>query len=139
VSDTTIAFLPDRLNGEPVVYRGLTTRELALLGLAAVLLWLPASLVILGLAGFLMMGFGVGALLALGTVWLGSGWIQAVKRGRPAGYHVLRFELLLEDLKLRRSPYVRRPGLWDIRRTRPWRADEAQVADVAEIAEAGHR
>jgi conjugative transfer region protein (TIGR03750 family) len=113
-----VAFLPDRLNGEPVVYRGLTTRELALLAAAAVAFWLPVSLVVLGLAGFFMMGFGVAALLALGTVWTTSGWIQAVKRGKPDGYHVLRFELLLHDLRLRRSPYIRYSGLWDIRRRR---------------------
>ena len=121
MSESTLPFLPDRLNGEPVVYRGLTTRELALLAGAAFALWLPLSLVVLGLAGFFMMGFGVAALLALGTVWMTSGWIQAVKRGKPDGYHVLRFELLLHDFKLRRSPYIRYSGLWDIRRRRSLR------------------
>jgi conjugative transfer region protein (TIGR03750 family) len=121
MSETTVAFLPDRLNGEPVVYRGLTTRELALLAAAAVAVWLPVSLLILGLAGLFMMGIGMAALLALGTVWITSGWIQAVKRGKPDGYHVLRFELLLHDLKLRRSPYIRYSGLWDIRRRRSLR------------------
>ena len=133
MSETTLAFLPDRLNGEPVVYRGLTTRELALLAAAAVALWLPLSLLVLGLAGFFMMGFGVAALLALGTVWMTSGWIQAVKRGKPDGYHVLRFELLLHDLKLRRSPYIRYSGLWDVRRRRlPRDASRSIEKDASE-------
>lgn len=118
MADVSLSFLPDRLNGEPIVYRGLTTRELGLLAAAAVALWLPASLLVLGLAGYFMMGFGVGALLALGTVWVGSGYIQAVKRGKPTGYHVLRFELLLHDLKLKRTSYIRYAGVWDIRRRR---------------------
>ena len=115
--DTTITFLPDRLNGEPVVYRGLTSTELGIVAGGAIGLWLPISLLILGYAGYLMMGFGVAALLAVGTVWLTSSWIQAMKRGRPDGYHVLQLELLLHDLKLHRSNFTRYSGLWDIRRS----------------------
>ena len=115
-SDISISFLPDRLNGEPVVYRGLTSTELAVVAAGAIALWLPISLVALGYAGYFMMGFGVAAILAVGTVWLTSTWIQAMKRGRPAGYHLLRLELLLHDLRIRRSCYVRYSGVWDIRR-----------------------
>jgi conjugative transfer region protein (TIGR03750 family) len=63
----------------------------------------------------------VAALLALGTCWVASGYVQAVKRGKPMDYHVLRFELFLHDLKLKRSPYIRYAGVWDIRRRRPLR------------------
>lgn len=117
-SQTTLTFLPDRLNGEPIVYRGLTAPELGLLAAGAVALCMPVSLLILGLAGYFMMGFGVGALLVLALLWVASGWIQAVKRGKPAGYHVLRFELFLHDLGLRRTPYIRYSGIWDLRRHR---------------------
>lgn len=126
-----MSFLPDRLNGEPIVYRGLTTRELAFLAAAAIALWLPASLFVLGIAGYFMMGFGVAALLALGTVWLASGYIQAVKRGKPMDYHILRLELLLHDLKLRRSPYIRYTGAWDIRRRRPLRGAAPLFPEVS--------
>lgn len=115
--ESEIQFLPDRLNGEPVVFRGLTSTELGLLAVGSVGFWLPLSLVAAGFAGYFMMGFGVAALLAVGTVWLASASIQRLKRGKPDGYHVLRIELLLDDLKLRRSPFVRYSGLWDIRRT----------------------
>lgn len=131
MSETTLSFLPDRLNGEPIVYRGLTTRELGLLAGAAVALWLLASLLVLGLAGYLMMGFAVAALLSLGTVWLASGYIQAVKRGKPLDYHVLRLELLLHDLRLRRSPYIRFTGVWDIRRRRPLRGAARSLHTVS--------
>jgi len=117
-SRATLTFLPDRLNGEPVVYRGLTSPELGLLGAGAIVLWLPICLVIAALAGYFMMGFGVAALLALATVWGTSGWVQSFKRGKPAGYHVLRLELMLQRLRLRRSAYIRYSGSWDIRRQR---------------------
>jgi len=98
------------------VYRGLTSTELAAVAAGAIGFWLPISLAILGAVGYFMMGFGVAALLAIGTVWLTSTWIQAMKRGRPDGYHLLRLELLLHDLRLRRSHFIRYSGVWDIRR-----------------------
>jgi conjugative transfer region protein (TIGR03750 family) len=117
IQASEIAFLPDRLNSEPVVFRGLTSVELALLAAGAIAFWLPLCLVAAGLAGYFMMGFGLAALLALGTVWIGSAWVQGIKRGKPDGYHVLRLALLLHDLRLRRSPFIRYSGLWDIRRS----------------------
>ena len=105
-SETSIPFLPDRLNGEPVVCRGLTSTELAIVTASAIGFWLPICLLVLGYAGYFMMGFGVVAMLAVGTVWSTSAWIQAMKRGRPAGYHLLRLELLLHDLRLRRSHFI---------------------------------
>ena len=112
-----IAFLPDRLNGEPVVFRGLTSVELGVLAGGAIAFWLPVCLLAAGFAGFFMMGFGLAALLTLATVWLVSFWVQGVKRGKPDGYHLLRLSLLLHDLKLKRSPFIRYSGLWDIRRS----------------------
>jgi conjugative transfer region protein (TIGR03750 family) len=116
-TESQISFLPDRLNGEPVVFRGLTSSELALLAAGSVGFWLPLCLVTAGFAGYLMMGFGLAALLGVGTVWLASAWIQALKRGKPDGYHVLRLELALHDLKLRTSPFIRYSGVWDVRRS----------------------
>src|SRR5687767_3043076 len=92
-----IAFLPDRLNGEPVVFRGLSTVELGVLAAGAIVFWLPVCLLVAGLAGFFMMGFGLAALLALGTVWIASAWVQSLKRGKPDGYHLLRLALLLHE------------------------------------------
>ncbi|WP_262946839.1 TIGR03750 family conjugal transfer protein, partial [Xenorhabdus indica] len=46
----TIAFLPDRLNAEPVVFRGFTTPEMGLAALAGIALGLAVSLPLLPLA-----------------------------------------------------------------------------------------
>jgi conjugative transfer region protein (TIGR03750 family) len=115
---TEITFLPDRLNGEPIVFRGLTTTELGALAGLSVAFWLPLGLAVCATLGYLMMGFGLAGLLTVGTVWVASTWIQALKRGKPDGYHLLRLQLLLHDLKLRTSPFIRYSGLWDIRRSR---------------------
>ena len=64
-----------------------------------------------------MMGFGLAGLLTVGTVWVASTWIQALKRGKPDGYHLLRLRLLLHEVKLHASPFIRYSGVWDIRRS----------------------
>lgn len=112
-----IAFLPDRINGEPIVFRGLSSTELGTLAGLSVAVWLPLSLTLCWSLGFFMMGFGVAGLLTVGTVWAASSWIGAMKRGKPDGYHLLRFQLLLDDLKLRSSRFIRYSGPWDIRRS----------------------
>ena len=125
---TEITFLPDRLNGEPIVFRGLTSTELGMLAAASVGFWLPFCLVASAYLGYLMMGFGLAGLLTVGTVWVASSSIQALKRGKPDGYHVLRLKLLLHDLKLRRSPFIRYSGVWDVRRSRILRRRRDPVA-----------
>ncbi|MGE0626167.1 MAG: DUF3487 family protein [Pseudomonadales bacterium] len=40
-----------------------------------------------------------------------------MKRNRPDGYYQQRIVLWLDDQGLRRSPFVRRSGAWDIGRT----------------------
>ena len=112
-----ITFLPDRLNGEPIVFRGLTSVELGTLAGLAVAFWLPLSSPLCAVLGVFMLGFGLAGLLTVGTVWSASWWIQALKRGKPDGYHRLRLKLLLEDLKLRPSGFIRYSGPWDIRRS----------------------
>lgn len=42
-----IAFLPDGINGEPIVFRGLTSTELGTLAGLSVAVWLPLSLTLL--------------------------------------------------------------------------------------------
>jgi conjugative transfer region protein (TIGR03750 family) len=113
-----IAFLPDRLNGEPIVFRGLTSSELGALAGVTVAGWLPVNLVLCGYLGYFMMGFGLAGLCTVATVWFASSAVQNLKRGKPDGYHLLKLALLLHDLKLRRSPFIRYTGVWDVRRSR---------------------
>ena len=46
--------------------------------------------------------------------------LQRLKRNRPEGYYLLKTRLWLHDHGLKRAPFVRRSGLWDLgRRNEP--------------------
>jgi conjugative transfer region protein (TIGR03750 family) len=84
----------------------------------AALIWLPVSLLLAGLMGAVTMGFGLAGIGVVGTVIVMAGLFQRLKRGRPVGYYQQQTTIWLSDHGLRRSPFVRRSGAWDIGRTR---------------------
>lgn len=81
----TIRFLPDRLNAEPVVFRGFTTPEMGLAALAGVGLGLAWSLSLIPLAGWVIIPTGmlVTPLLVIG---FGGKWLMRLKRGKPENF-----------------------------------------------------
>lgn len=81
----TIRFLPDRLNVEPVVFRGFTTPEMGLAALAGVGLGLVCALPLLFLGGWVILPTGmlVTPLLVIG---FGGKWLMRLKRGKPENY-----------------------------------------------------
>ena len=108
----------DRLNSEPLIFRGCTYTELTVLVVIAVILWLPLSFVLADLASRLSMGLGLAILGMLGTVLLMASGFQRIKRGRPFGYYQQRVVIFLHDSGLRPTPLIRRSGAWDIGRHR---------------------
>jgi conjugative transfer region protein (TIGR03750 family) len=110
--------LADRLNAEPVIFRGCSSSELGMIVGVSVLLWLPLSLLLAWLLGAITMGFGIAGVGVVATVVVCATLFQRIKRGRPEGYYQQRIRIRLHDLGLRRSPWVRRSGAWDIGRTR---------------------
>jgi len=46
-----------------------------------------------------------------------AGLFQRLKRGRPDGYYQQQIAIWLSDHGLRRAPFIRRSGAWDIGRT----------------------
>ena len=109
--------LADRLNAEPVIFKGCSSSELGVIVGVAALVWLPVSLILAGLAGAVTMGFGIAGFGIVATVLLMASLFQRLKRNRPDGYYQQRIVLWLDDQGLRRSPFVRRSGAWDIGRT----------------------
>lgn len=109
--------LADRLNAEPAIFRGCSSSELGVIVGVAALVWLPVSLILAGLAGAVTMGFGIAGVGIVATVLLMASLFQRLKRNRPDGYYQQRIVLWLDDRGLRRSPFVRRSGAWDIGRT----------------------
>ena len=109
--------LANRLNAEPAIFRGCSSSELgAIVGVAA-LIWLPVSLLLAWLMGAVTMGFGIAGLGVVATVIVMATVFQRLKRGRPDGYYQLRVAIWLHEWGLRRSPFIRRSGAWDIGRT----------------------
>jgi conjugative transfer region protein (TIGR03750 family) len=109
--------LADRLNAEPAIFKGCSSSELGAIVIVAGLLWLPVSLVLAAFAGMVTMGFGLAGLGIVATVLLMASLFQRLKRNRPDGYYQQRMVLWLHDRGLRRAPFVRRSGSWDIGRT----------------------
>ncbi len=83
----------------------------------ATAVWLPASFLIAGLLGRFTMGAGIAMLGVLVTGHVAATQFQRLKRGRPNGYYQQLLRLKLEDAGLHRSGFVRRSGVWDVRRT----------------------
>ena len=110
--------LADRLNAEPVIFRGCSSSELGMIVVVSALIWLPLSLLLAWLFGAITMGFGIAGVGVVATVVVCATVFQRIKRGRPDGYYQQRIRIRLHDLGLRRSPWVRRSGAWDIGRTR---------------------
>lgn len=81
----TIRFLPDRLNSEPVVFRGFTTPELGMAALAGVGIGFVLSLPFAFLFGWLAVPT-VALLFPLVLIAFGGRWLAARKRGKPENY-----------------------------------------------------
>jgi conjugative transfer region protein (TIGR03750 family) len=109
--------LADRLNAEPAIFKGCSSSELGVIVGVAALVWLPLSLLIAGLMGVLPMGFGLAGVGVVATVVITASLFQRLKRNRPDGYYQQRFAISLHERGLRRAPFVRRSGAWDIGRT----------------------
>ncbi len=126
--DSTLRFLPTRLNRQPVIVRGLTANEL----------WITV-----GLSGGCGLALGVGlavifrsipmapaTVVATVTVgiFLGGGALRRYKRGRPDTwlYRQIEWSLCRSLPSLRGrlgfEPLILRSGYWTTRRTRRRRA-----------------
>ena len=109
--------LADRLNAEPAIFKGCSSSELGVIVGVAALVWLPVSLVLAGIAGAVTMGFGLAGIGVVATVLVTASLLQRLKRNRPDGYYQQRLVIWFDDHSVRRSPFVRRSGAWDIGRT----------------------
>ena len=114
-----VAYIPERLNEQPVVVLGLTDGELRHVALAAL-----AALVPLGTAagmafGQLAVGMGGGAVGAIGAVYVAGKVLRRLKRGKPVGYHADLMRAWLEDRGIGGDSMMRRSAVWEAVRTVP--------------------
>ncbi len=115
--DTTET-LADRLNLEPVIFRGSSSSELSMILMIATVFWLPVSIVIASLLGAVAMGLGMSALGVLASVVIGSTLFQRIKRDRPDYYYQHLFLIQRQRFGFLNNGFIRRSGVWDLGRTR---------------------
>lgn len=90
--ETTITFVPRRLNAAPVVFRGMTGREVILMALGALAAGTPPGLLGAWLSGMFAMAPTIMVAFAFAGVWLGGGIMRRLRRGRPEAWLYRRIE-----------------------------------------------
>ena len=108
--------LADRLNSEPVIFRGSTNSELGMILLVGVLVWVPLGILIAGLFGSISMCLGISAVGVLFTVFFGSTLFQRIKRGRPDNYYQHIMIIKLNKLGIKKSQLIQKQGAWSLGR-----------------------
>ena len=110
--------LADRVDCEPPIFRGCSSSELMQLVVLISVFSIPISITVAVLIGkpVLFLGFLMVSIVA-GT-YLGAGWFQRVKRGRPDHYYVHAALRWLAQRGWRKSNVLWRSGAWDILRQR---------------------
>lgn len=78
-----VTFLPKRLNEPPVVFRGMTEREVALVALLGFGAGLPLGGISAWVLGRVAMVPTVAAIIAGATLWFGGTVMRRLRRGRP--------------------------------------------------------
>ena len=116
--EDTIRFIPDRLNQEPVVFRGLTNTELFQTLGFSFFGWCPICVLIASFFGMGILGIGVAVLMSMLTLMVVGARLQAIKRNLPDGQHVVIFKRWLQKKGIKNSGYCLYSGSWDIRRSK---------------------
>lgn len=111
-----IAFIPDRLNEEPIIFIGMTDSELKLAGMVSVGFWVPVCVVIAAVLGAGILGLAAGTLLAFASMWVIGKKLRVIKRGRPKQFHVMTITAWLEDRRLKSQTMIRQSTVWDTHR-----------------------
>lgn len=93
-----------RMNAEPPILKGCSSSELLMVAGVATLIWLPIGLLAAFFLGPVTIALAGG--LVVGTIYIGAGVFQRIKRGRPDGYYQHWIDGRLHRLGLRRSSFV---------------------------------
>lgn len=114
----TISFLPDRLNAEPVVFKGFTTPELFMTAGASVLGGLVVAIPFIPFLGWLAFPT-VSLLMPLFTVFFGGKLMARFKRGKPENYLYRCLELWLSRQRIGNPRLIHHSQRWALRRSVP--------------------
>ncbi|MFQ6245917.1 TIGR03750 family conjugal transfer protein [Yersinia enterocolitica] len=116
-----IAFLPDRLNTPPMVWRGFTSGEFLLAAGCGFLLGIPVSIpfVLIPTVGWIAIPTCM-LIMPILVVFIGGRWASQYKRGKPDNYLWRR----LEEARARLGfvhDLVIVSRVWELRRSRQFK------------------
>ena len=126
MAEREVTYIPERLNEDPVVVLGLTDAELRYAALAGFAILVPAGVLGGAVLGQAMIGAGLGAVGAIGAVYVVGKVLRRLKRGKPAGYHADRIRAWLEDRGLGGDSMLRTTAVWEAVRIRTGRTADAR-------------
>ncbi len=109
--------LADRLNLEPLIFRGSSSSELVMILMVATAFWFPVTMLIAFFYGVPLMGLGAGGLCILATIVIGSTVFQRIKRDRPDYYYQHLLLTQAQRFGFMRRVLIRESGYWDLGRT----------------------
>lgn len=107
----------ERLNAEPSIFKGCSLSEITAMTLVGVAFWIPFCLIVAAGFGSVTMGFGIGGVMVVVSVVIGSSIFRRLKANRPQGYYQLVLHLWLAKRGLTKSRLITRTGVWDLGRS----------------------
>lgn len=107
----------ERLNQEPIIFRGCGSSEMTLIVLASVVVVMPIAITVAATAGAAMIGIGLSGGLMLVTVVLGATGFQQLKRNCPNGHYQQRVKIALDQAGLSNTHAILGDGQWDVGRS----------------------
>ncbi|PRB81519.1 TIGR03750 family conjugal transfer protein [Pseudomonas sp. MYb185] len=120
----TISWVPKRLNAAPIVFRGMTGKEVATLTLAGLGVFTPIGIVAALVMGMIAMAPTVAFLGAGLTLFFGGTIMRRLRRGRPTSlmYRQLQFYLACKGIASGEK-LITRTTRYSIRRHPPLKPD----------------
>jgi len=116
---TSVVPLTDRVNGQPPILKGLSSKEVGLAMVVAFPAWFLIGLLIGFISGAWMLLMVAAIFGPLCTVWVGAGFMAKVKRNRPDHYHLHAAMAWLNKFGLRKTRFLTHAGAWDLGRSMP--------------------
>ena len=117
--DTTRLRAPvtDRVNVEPAIIRGMTMTEAKVISMVTVPLFLVIGAILMLITGWWQLVLALGIAGPLACLWIGSGYLQGFKRGRPDGYYTQAIHLWMAKRGWVENKFISHHGEWDLGRT----------------------
>jgi len=117
--------LADRLNIEPVIFRGLSNTELVMVVKVSLGIWAPICIIVAGILGNFAMGFGVAMVLVILSVLVAGTLLQKIKRGRPRFYYQHQMKLAWNKIFAKKEltdpkGVIKHTGNWSLGRSTEW-------------------